>query len=131
MLILRKFQLRKGQVGKASIEDVLLVMQEIERDADEGEAILERQGCFACHSISASQVMKGPHMGQIGSIMNREQIAESILKPNASISQGFATNLLTTRDGQTYSGFITKSSSEVTEIRDVTGQIHYSYPRYC
>ncbi len=28
-------------------------------------------------------------MGQIGSIMNREQIAESILKPNASISQGF------------------------------------------
>lgn len=119
---LEKISTQKGQVGKASIEDVLLAMQEIEGDADEGEAIFERQGCFACHSISAGQVMKGPHMGQIGSIMNREQIAESILKPNASISQGFATYLLTTRDGQTYSGFISKSSSEVTEIRDITGQ---------
>ena len=61
-------------------------------------------------------------MGQIGSIMNREQIAESILKPNASIAQGFATYLITTKDEQTYSGFISKSSSDVTEIRNISGQ---------
>ena len=30
-------------------------------------------------------------MGQVGAILSRDQIAESILKPNASISQGFAT----------------------------------------
>ena len=113
---------QKGQVGKASIEDVLLAMQEIGGSAEKGKDIFQRQGCFACHSITTDQVMKGPYMGQIGSIMNREQIAESILKPNASISQGFATYLITTKDGETYSGFITKSSSEETEVRNIAGQ---------
>ena len=119
---LEKITNQKGQVGKASIEDVLLAMQEIEGDAEEGEAIYQRQGCVACHSISADEAMKGPYMGQIGSIMNREQIAESILKPNASISQGFATYLLTTEDGETYRGFVTKSTSDITEIRNIAGQ---------
>lgn len=114
---------QKGQVGKASIEDVLLAMQEIEGDADKGKTIFESQGCIACHSISSDAIMKGPYMGQIGSIMNREQIAESILKPNASISQGFATYLITTKEGKTYHGFISKASADITEIRNIVGQI--------
>lgn len=119
---LDKITSEKGQVGKASIEDVLLAMQEIEGSPEKGQEIFDRQGCIACHSIAPDQVMKGPYMGQIGSIMNREQIAESILKPNASISQGFATYLITTNDGKAYSGFITKSSAEETDIRDITGK---------
>ena len=119
---LEKISDQKGQVGKASIEDVLLAMQDIEGSAEKGKEIFQRQGCFACHSVAPDQVMKGPYMGQVGSIMNREQIAESILKPNASISQGFATYLITTKDGKTYNGFITKSSSDETEVTNIAGQ---------
>jgi putative heme-binding domain-containing protein len=54
--------------------------------------------------------------------MNREQIAESILKPNASISQGFATVLITTKNKREYMGFVTSESAERLILRDLTGQ---------
>ena len=41
-------------------------------------------------------------MGQVGAVLSPEQIAESILKPNASISQGFATVQVTTKDKKTH-----------------------------
>jgi putative heme-binding domain-containing protein len=65
--------------------------------------------------------MKGPFMGQIGSIMNRDQITESILKPNASISQGFASFLIETKDSKSYMGFVTAESADELTIRDITG----------
>jgi putative heme-binding domain-containing protein len=55
--------------------------------------------------------------------MSREQIAESILKPNASISQGFATVLITTKNKKEYMGFVTAESAERIIMRDITGQI--------
>jgi putative heme-binding domain-containing protein len=112
---------RKGQVGEASIEDVILAMGEIKGDASKGKALFTSQGCVACHSVEKGQVMKGPFMGQIGSIMNRDQIVESILKPNASISQGFATFMIETKVGDSYMGFITAESADVLTIRDIAG----------
>ena len=63
-------------------------------------------------------------MGQIGSIMNREQIAESILKPNASISQGFATVFITAKGNKSYTGFVTEESSTRLVLRDIAGQVY-------
>ena len=68
--------------------------------------------------------MKGPFMGQIGSIMSRQQIAESILKPNASISQGFASVLITTKDNKSLMGFVTGESADKVILRDITGAAH-------
>jgi putative heme-binding domain-containing protein len=111
----------KGQVGKSSIEDVILAMAEIKGDAAKGKDLFTSQGCIACHTVDKGQTPKGPFMGQIGSIMNRDQITESILKPNASISQGFASFLIETNDGKSYVGFVTEESADGLTIRDVTG----------
>lgn len=119
---LEKIKNKQGQVGNSSIEDILLAMQEIEGDPVLGKSIFEQQGCRACHSIEPGEVMKGPYMGQIGSIMTREQIAESILKPDASISQGFSTVMVETKDKKTYVGFITEESAEKVVIRNIVGQ---------
>ena len=121
---LEKIKNKKGQIGESSIEDVMLAMAEIKGDTDLGKSIFVQQGCMACHSIAAGEAMKGPFMGQIGSIMNREQIAESILKPNASISQGFATVLITTNDEQTRMGFVTGESADALILRDISGAAH-------
>ena len=61
-------------------------------------------------------------MGHVGSILSRDQIAESILKPNASISQGFATTMVTTKDKTAYTGFVTAQTVDEIELRDITGQ---------
>jgi len=112
---------KKGQVGESSIEDVLLALQQIKGDPEAGAALFVQQGCVACHTVDASGPMKGPFMGQIGSIMNREQIAESILKPNASISQGFATVQIELNNGQMYVGFVTAESAEKVTLNNIAG----------
>lgn len=121
---LNKIRNQKGQIGKSSIEDIMLAMDKIKGNAATGKKLFVQQGCIACHSINKSEPMKGPFMGQIGSIMTRKQIAESILKPNASISQGFATVLVTTKDGKSQMGFVTGESAERIVLRDITGAAH-------
>lgn len=116
-----KIKNKKGQIGASSIEDVMLALGKIKGDTEKGKALFASQGCIACHSTTKDQVMKGPFMGQIGSIMNKEQIAESILKPNASISQGFSTVQLKTKDGKSYVGFVTEESADDLTIRDIVG----------
>ena len=120
---LEKIKNKKGQVGESSIEDVMLAMAGIVGDPAVGKTLFTQQGCVACHSINKGEALKGPFMGQIGSIMNREQIAESILKPNASISQGFATVLITAKANKSYMGFVTAETADKITLRDITGQV--------
>lgn len=112
---------KKGQVGESSIEDVLLALQQIKGNPEAGAALFVQQGCVACHTVDADGPMKGPFMGQIGSIMNREQIAESILKPNASISQGFATVQVELNNGEMHVGFVTAESADKITINNIAG----------
>lgn len=121
---LNKIKSRKGQIGNSSIEDIMLAMDKIKGNPGEGRVLFTRQGCIACHTLDKSQPPKGPFMGQIGSIMNRKQIAESILKPNASISQGFATVRIKTTDGKTHTGFVTAQSADRVVLRDISGTPH-------
>ena len=118
---LEKLKNKKGQVGESSIEDVMLALDKIKGDPKQGAALFAQQGCKNCHAISRDEVQKGPFMGQIGSIMNPHQIAESILKPNASISQGFSTAQIQTKSGNTYVGFVTEESADKLTIRNITG----------
>ncbi len=120
---LDKIRNEKGQIGKSSIEDVMLALDQVKGDPALGKTIFTQQGCVACHSISTSETMKGPFMGQIGSIMTREQIAESILKPNASISQGFASVQIATKDGKNLTGFVSEESADRLVVRNIAGQV--------
>ena len=114
---------KKGEIGKASIENIMLAIAEIPGDPLKGKKLFTQQGCVACHSTEKGETLKGPFMGQIGSIMNREQIAESIIKPNASISQGFASVYIETKDGKGYSGFISEETAKKLVLRTITGQV--------
>ncbi|RWY50182.1 DUF7133 domain-containing protein [Mucilaginibacter gilvus] len=121
---LEKIRNKKGQIGKSSIEDIMLALAKIKGDPLKGKALFAQQGCIACHSIKKGEKLKGPFMGQIGSIMTRQQIAESVLKPSASISQGFATVTITAKGNKTYMGFITEESAQKVVMRDIGGNVY-------
>ena len=114
----------KGQVGKMSIEDIILALADVKGDPKKGEVLFTKQGCIACHTTSPNEAPKGPYMGQVGAVLSRDQIAESILKPNASISQGFATVSVLTKDNKSMVGFVTSESADKIEMRDIAGQAH-------
>lgn len=113
----------EGEIGKMAIEDVLVQVSEKKGNAARGRELFNAQGCIACHTIDKGQALKGPFMGHIGSIMKRDQIAESILKPNASISQGFATTQVNTKTGEIRIGFVSRETADELEMRDIAGQV--------
>ncbi|MDN3581422.1 DUF7133 domain-containing protein [Mucilaginibacter flavus] len=120
---LQKIRNTKGQIGKSSIEDIMLALAKIKGDPFKGATLFTQQGCIACHSIKRGEKLKGPFMGQIGSIMTRQQIAESILKPSASISQGFATVMITAKNNKNYMGFVTEESAQKIVLRNIAGDV--------
>ena len=120
---LNKIRNKKGQIGNSSIEDVMLALEKIKGDPKLGKKLFTQQGCVACHTINKNDPPKGPFMGQIGSIMNRQSIAESILKPDASIAQGFSTAHIVTKDGKNIMGFVTEESAGAVKLRDITGNV--------
>ncbi len=118
---LSKIAAKKGAIATTPIEDVILSLDKIKADVALGEKLFAQQGCVACHTLSSSEAPKGPYMGQIGSIMRNDQIAEAILRPNATISQGFQTTSITTKDGKTLVGFVTRRNADEITLRDITG----------
>ena len=121
---LDKIRNKKGQIGKSSIEDIMLAMDKIKGNPADGRRLFIQQSCITCHTLDKGEALKGPFMGQIGAIMTRKQIAESILQPNASIAQGFATVQVQTKDGKTVTGFVTEEAADKIVLRDITGAVH-------
>ena len=119
---LAKITSQKGAIGSTPIEDVILSLPELKGDLKNGEMLFARQGCVACHALEQGGTMLGPYMGQIGSIMNSEQIATAILRPDYTISQGFQTAQVKTKDGTMHMGFVTSSDTDTMVLRNMAGQ---------
>lgn len=118
-----KIAAKKGAVGKMAIEDLLIAIDKVKGDPSKGQKLYMQQGCFACHSLNAGDPLKGPHLGQIGAILDRQALAMAIVKPNDRISQGFATFNIKTKDGKVLQGFVSKETADQIELRNIVGQI--------
>lgn len=94
----------------------------LQGDAKRGEQIFTQLGCIQCHTTSQREPIKGPYLGAIGQTYTRAELAESILYPNKTIAQGFATQLLKLTDGSTQTGFIIKETTESITLRNGTSQ---------
>lgn len=103
-------------------EEVLAEVAKLRGDRARGEALFVQQGCVNCHTIAQGQPLKGPYLGNIAQTYKRAELAEAILYPSKTISQGFATNVFTLKDGTVQMGFVVKESAENIQIRNIAGQ---------
>jgi mono/diheme cytochrome c family protein len=79
----------------------------------QGQALVQSNGCQACHSIDGSVLVGPSWQGVYGSeetltdgstvTVDDEYIRESIVDPNAKIVQGFQPNLMPQTFGETLS----------------------------
>ena len=76
---------------------------------------------MACHAVDPDAVQKGPYLGSAGSKFTRDYLIESILDPAAVVSQGFQTVLITTKDGGSHMGFVTREEDGTVELRNIAG----------
>ena len=57
--------------------------------AENAEVALGKYICTACHSLAGSVSPLGPDLNRVGDRLNRDQISQSIIDPNAVIAEGF------------------------------------------
>ena len=110
---------KEKTIGEISIEDVMLALEKTKGDPAKGREIMKTQACIACHSIAENDPKRGPDLNKIGAALNREAIAEAILKPDAGIAKSWVD--VTTNDGTTIQGTLVEKSDTQIIIRNIAG----------
>ena len=106
-------------IASISIENVVLGLQDKKGDPAEGKKILATQACIACHSFAEGDPARGPDLNHVGARMNREAIAEAILKPEATISEQWVD--VTTTDGTLHQGTLVEKNDDQVIVRNIAG----------
>lgn len=107
----------KGKSFDAVRDDAL----KLPGDAKVGQVIFLKQGCIACHTVSPTEPVKGPYLGDIAARYKRPDLLESILKPSAKIAQGFETTFFALNSGKTVDGFVVREAGDEVELRTSAG----------
>jgi putative heme-binding domain-containing protein len=111
-----------GQLGNMPWDKLLDTATAAKGDARLGAELFKRQSCAACHATAPGQAPIGPQLTDIGKRYNRRQLIESIIRPNAVIAQGFATNVVDLNSGLTHTGFIVREAADELELRTSEGK---------
>jgi putative heme-binding domain-containing protein len=106
------------KVGKSAIEDVLVYLGKHKGNAKRGKEIIKTVGCIGCHNIEVGMVVKGPDLSKLGK-MTKSAIAESIIKPGATIAKSWVTVHL--KDGSSSIGTLIKDDKKEITVHNITG----------
>lgn len=95
-------------------------------DAAAGRAIFFNRiavGCVKCHRMDRQGGEVGPDLSGIGAKKTREYLLESMVDPNKSIAEGFATVVVADKDGKVYAGILRKETPEALELMTADAKI--------
>jgi len=108
-------------IEKLRYEDVLADAQKEPGDPKLGAVLYLKQGCIACHTVTANEPPKGPFLGDVSAKYKRAEIIEAILKPSAKVAQGFVSHWFEDDEGTRYEGFIVREAGDEVEVRSAAG----------
>jgi putative heme-binding domain-containing protein len=110
------------RIGEMNPDMVAAIVLKGGGDSAAGKEMYLRAGCIACHTIDANEPPKGPVLSAVAKIYDRAALAESILKPNAKIAQGFESAWFKTKKGEQVEGFVTREAGDSVDVRNIVGQ---------
>lgn len=89
-------------------------------DPARGEALFRRQDqqCFNCHAIGGAGGRVGPDMISLGASAPVDYLVNSLLQPNDKIKENYHTLIVTTSDGEIFSGVKVRQTDEQLILRD-------------
>ena len=68
--------------------------------------------CARCHAIGDYGGAVGPPLTNIGNMLSREQLLQSLIDPSARLSPGYGNVSLTLKDGQTVTGILSEETEK-------------------
>jgi quinoprotein glucose dehydrogenase len=78
--------------------------------------------CRRCHSIKPDLVMVGPSLSDVGAKLSRAELLESIVQPNAKITEGFQTTSFMLDTGLAVSGILRREDATHAVLGDPEGK---------
>ena len=103
-------------------EEALAAVLKTQGNVALGEQIFTKATCVACHTVKETDAQKGPYLGNIAQTYKRPDLAQNILDPNKTIAQGFASEMITLKDGTSQMGFITLEGANEVKLRNIAAQ---------
>ncbi len=90
-------------------------------DAKNGEAIFfnKELKCANCHKIGDKGVSLGADLSAIGKTRTKAELLDSILFPSAKVEPQYASYLVKTHDGRSFTGLLVKRDEKQVVLRDV------------
>jgi putative heme-binding domain-containing protein len=70
----------------------------------------QRLACAKCHSIDGGAGKAGPDLYAVGDKFGRRDLVDAILMPSATISPGYGTVIVVTKDGRTVQGVLKQAN---------------------
>jgi putative membrane-bound dehydrogenase-like protein len=124
VLGVEKVEDRTPKIASLKPDEALATILQTKGNAAWGEYLFTKANCIACHTTTTGLPQRGPYLGNIAKTYKRPELARSILDPDATIAQGFASVVIALDDGRTQSGFVTLESADEVRLRDNTGKEH-------
>jgi putative heme-binding domain-containing protein len=87
----------------------------------EGAEVFAKAQCSKCHRMGNVGERLGPDLTTLSKRFTRKEALESILFPSHVISDQYATKIVTTADGKTYSGMVADSGAGAITILQSDG----------
>jgi putative heme-binding domain-containing protein len=116
-----------GELKKPTAEELKQLLADVAEkgDAARGERIFRRAdlSCIKCHALGRAGGQIGPDLSSIGSISPPDYVANSILDPNLAIKEQFVTRIITTDDGQSFTGIVIDRDDVRVNLRDAAGKV--------
>ncbi|WP_437206305.1 PVC-type heme-binding CxxCH protein [Planctomicrobium sp. SH664] len=106
-----------------TVDETLALLEKA--DPQRGEILFAHTGgagCFRCHSLDEKQNGFGPNLAGIGQRSSPLHIAQSIIDPNAVITEGFNLQQILTDDGLMHAGVLLEESGLTVTLGLPTGE---------
>ncbi|GAB3933453.1 hypothetical protein GCM10028804_49500 [Larkinella terrae] len=83
-----------------------------------------KANCTTCHRHGKLGKDIGPELTKIHQKFDRNGLLDAILNPSAGLAFGYEPWLITTKNGQTYYGFLISDGQDAIVVKDAAGQKH-------
>ena len=84
----------------------------IDRDFEQGKLMFTGTACSTCHGMRGEGGGIGPDLTQLGTRFSEKDILESIIEPNKSISDQYASTMFYMKDGTTVLGKLIREDKD-------------------
>lgn len=116
---------KESQPNKWSYEELLAYLDSPEGKAgnpQRGAQVFKDSQCINCHRFGTQGEGIGPDLTTVSQRFQRKEILESVIYPNQVVSDQYASKLILTADGKTYTGIVAPAADGGTTVLQSDGQ---------